>query len=110
MKINIITVLQYTTAGLLTVAGFCNNDMPLGFAGLGSLAAVAGWDMETRRSKELKKILDSLPDHHETARAALKKASEFKELTTGEQGLIENGFIFGVEYTFHKINSSDKNK
>lgn len=110
MKINIITVLQYTTAGLLTVAGFCNNDMPLGFAGLGSLAAVAGWDMETRRSKELRKILDSLPDHHETARAALKKSAEFKDLSTGEKGLIENGFIFGVEYTFHKINSCDKNK
>jgi hypothetical protein len=57
MRLNILTVLQYTAAGLLTVTGFCNNNMSLGFA-----------------------------------------------------GLIENGFIFGVEYTFYKINSSDKNK
>ena len=57
MRLNILTVLQYTAAGLLKVTGFCNNKMSLGFA-----------------------------------------------------GLIENGFIFGVEYTFYKINSSDKNK
>jgi hypothetical protein len=110
MKINILTVLQYTTAGLLMVTGFCGNNLPLGFAGLGSLAATFGWDREIRRNQELKKMLDSLPDHNETAQAALKKASEFKELSTGEQGLIENGFIFGVEYTFNKITGSNKNK
>lgn len=110
MKINILTVLQYATAGLLMVTGFCNNNMSLGFAGLSLLLSTYGWNREIRRNQELKKMLDSLPDHNETAQAALKKASEFKDLSTGEQGLIENGFIFGVEYTFYKINSSDKIK
>lgn len=116
MKINILTVLQYTTAGLLTVTGFCNNNsefgvtLSLGIAGLTLLLSTFGWDREIKRNQELRKQLDSLPDHNETALAALKKASEFKDLSTGEKGLIENGFIFGVEYTFHKITGSDKNK
>ena len=110
MRLNILTVLQYTAAGLLTVTGFCNNNMSLGFAGLGSLAAIAGWNMVIKRNQELKNLLGNLPDHNETAIAALKKSSEFNDLSTGEKGLIENGFIFGVEYTFYKINSSDKNK
>ena len=110
MRLNILTVLQYTAAGLLMVTGFCNNKMSLGFAGLTLLITTLGWNRAIRRNQELKKLLDNLQDHNETARAALKKSSEFKDLTTGEKGLIENGFIFGVEYTFYKINSSDKNK
>jgi hypothetical protein len=84
--------------------------MSLGIAGLTLLITTFGWNREIKRNQELKKLLANLPDHNETARAALKKASEFKDLSTGEKGLIENGFIFGVEYTFYKINSSDKNK
>ena len=110
MKLNILTVLQYATAGLLTVTGFCNNNMSLGFAGLTLLITTSGWNREIKRNQELRKLLNNLPDHNETARAALNKASEFKDLSTGEKGLIENGFIFGVEYTFYRINSSDKIK
>jgi hypothetical protein len=110
MKLNILTVLQYTAAGLLTVTGFCNNNMSLGLAGLTLLITTSGWNREIKRNQELRKLLNNLPDHNETARAALNKASEFKDLSTGEKGLIENGFIFGVEYTFYRINSSDKIK
>lgn len=110
MKLNILTVLQYTAAGLLTVTGFCNNNMSLGIAGLTLLITISGWNREIKRNQELKKLLGNLPDHNETARAALKKSAEFKDLSTGEKGLIENGFIFGVEYTFYRINSSDKIK
>jgi hypothetical protein len=102
---NILMGLQYTAAGTYVIMGVVYDKTTGITIGLSMLIMTALYHMEKRKAARYREMLESLPDDKIVARQAAKTASEFTQLNSYEKGVMEHGFITGVEFIYKNLNA-----
>jgi hypothetical protein len=101
----ILLGLQYGAAGFLLISGLYHGNSGAAALGGALVCTTVLYHVERIKRIQLQEILKKLPDDKIVARQAAKTASEFTQLNSYEKGVMEHGFIAGVEFIYKNLNA-----